>query len=439
MTKARDLANAATALSAVDATELAFVDGVTSAIQTQMDAKAPSSTAVTLTGTQTLTNKTLTNPVIASVVNNTLTTAKGDIISATAASTPAPLAVGNNGETLVADSSTSTGLRYTAGTVQSNPVLNSAFQIWQRGTSNVTTSLAYTADRWQKSTATHYGISRQTTSDTTNLPFIQYCARVQRTAASTSTTVMEITQSVESVNSIPFAGKTVTMSFYARAGANYSPTSNSLTAILYTSTSTDGNVLAGPWANAATPVGGYATLTTTWQRFSFTGTLASNITQFATFFSATPTGTAGANDYYEVTGVQVDIGSVALPFRTYAATIQGELAACMRYYQKSFGYATTPANNSGETAGPLVSPNYIRTGTYEPSVQIVLPVPMRAAATATLYNLYTGTSGQWSDGSTVTANARVLQSGPKTFYADNTDVLMSFTNGNIHYTLDAEL
>jgi hypothetical protein len=75
MTKARDLANAASALSAVSATELGYVDGVTSAIQTQIDAKAPSSTAVTLTGTQTLTNKTLTNPVIASVVNNTLTTA----------------------------------------------------------------------------------------------------------------------------------------------------------------------------------------------------------------------------------------------------------------------------------------------------------------------------------------------------------------------------
>lgn len=40
MTKARDLANAATALSAVTATELGYLDGVTSAIQTQMDAKA---------------------------------------------------------------------------------------------------------------------------------------------------------------------------------------------------------------------------------------------------------------------------------------------------------------------------------------------------------------------------------------------------------------
>jgi hypothetical protein len=50
----------------------------------------------------------------ATAVNPTIIDAKGDIITATAADTPARLAVGNNGETLVADSSTSTGLKYTA-------------------------------------------------------------------------------------------------------------------------------------------------------------------------------------------------------------------------------------------------------------------------------------------------------------------------------------
>ena len=39
MSKARDLANAGTALGAVSATELGYVDGVTSAIQTQIDGK----------------------------------------------------------------------------------------------------------------------------------------------------------------------------------------------------------------------------------------------------------------------------------------------------------------------------------------------------------------------------------------------------------------
>jgi hypothetical protein len=64
MSKARDLANAGTALATVDATELGYLDGVTSAVQTQIDTKAPTSTTATLTGTQTLTNKTLTSPAI---------------------------------------------------------------------------------------------------------------------------------------------------------------------------------------------------------------------------------------------------------------------------------------------------------------------------------------------------------------------------------------
>jgi hypothetical protein len=71
MSKARDLANAGTALTTVSATELGYLDGVSSAVQTQIDAKAASSTAATLTGTQTLTNKTLTAPTI----NNPVTTA----------------------------------------------------------------------------------------------------------------------------------------------------------------------------------------------------------------------------------------------------------------------------------------------------------------------------------------------------------------------------
>ena len=49
MTKARDIASAAPAPSTVSATELGYLDGVTSAIQTQVDTKA-NSTTPTLTG-----------------------------------------------------------------------------------------------------------------------------------------------------------------------------------------------------------------------------------------------------------------------------------------------------------------------------------------------------------------------------------------------------
>jgi len=99
MTKARDLASASIVPAAVSVTELGYIDGVTSAIQTQMNTKADASsagtvtsvtagtglsggtitssgtisinTAVTadLTTAQTLTNKTLTAPIINLTLN----------------------------------------------------------------------------------------------------------------------------------------------------------------------------------------------------------------------------------------------------------------------------------------------------------------------------------------------------------------------------------
>jgi hypothetical protein len=73
-------------------------------------------------------------------------------------------------------------------------------------------------------------------------------------------------------------------------------------------------------------------ITTTWQRYSFTGTMTSSFTQLALVFSYSPTGTSGANDYFEVTGVQLEIGSVPTPFTTNTANPQAELAACQRYF-----------------------------------------------------------------------------------------------------------
>ena len=222
-----------------------------------------------------------------------------------------------------------------------NAVINGGMDIWQRGTTNVTTASVYTADRWQKGTGTHFGVSRQVTGDTTNLPDIQYCARIQRTAASVVTTGMDFAQSFETVNSIPLAGKTVTLSFYARKGANYSATSNTLNAYIYTGTGTDQNIITG-FTGSAVGLSLGTTLTSTWQRFTGSATLTSSGTQFAVYILGTPTGVAGANDYYEITGVQVELGSVATTFSRAGGTIQGELAACQRYYEKSYAQGTDP-------------------------------------------------------------------------------------------------
>jgi len=113
MSKARDIASAAPAPSTVSATELGYVDGVTSAIQTQIDGKQAINANVSTTELGYLDGVTsaVQTQLDAKTIKATLTT-KGDIYAATAASTPDRLAVGANDTVLTADSTAGTGLKW---------------------------------------------------------------------------------------------------------------------------------------------------------------------------------------------------------------------------------------------------------------------------------------------------------------------------------------
>ena len=131
MSKARDLANAGTALTSVDATELGYLDGVTSAVQTQIDSKLATATASStyqaivsgvndteigyLDGVTSAIQTQIDSKIgSASAINPTIVDAKGDVIAATAADTVARLAVGANNTVLTADSAEATGLKWAA-------------------------------------------------------------------------------------------------------------------------------------------------------------------------------------------------------------------------------------------------------------------------------------------------------------------------------------
>jgi hypothetical protein len=309
---------------------------------------------------------------------NSPLTAKGDLFGYS--TTQARVAVGSDGDTLVADSAASTGLRWQPA-VQQNPIINSSFQVAQRGTSiSVSASTSpYTLDRWQLNVGANCAstVSRQNTSDTTNLPFIQYCARVQRNSGQTGTSGMYFAQTLESSNSVPYAGKTVTFSFYARAGANYSPTSNILIAKLVSGTGTDQNIVSG-FTGGVEVIAQNATLTTTWQRFSYTATISSSATQLGCYFQMNPTGTASTNDYFEVTGVQLELGSVATRFQTTGGTLQGELGAAQRYYYRQGGDAIFSRFGQGYA-----------TSTVNVSVTLNQPTTMRVAPTAVDFSTLT--------------------------------------------------
>jgi hypothetical protein len=97
--------------------------------------------------------------------------------------------------------------------------------------------------------------------------------------------------------------------------------------------------------------------TNTWQ-----GTYYSHVTGSNNLVS-----TAGATFY--ITGVQLEISPVATAFSRAGGTLQGELAACMRYYQQ-----INPATTYG-----IMFPNVIASSTTASNNGYVYPVQMRAA------------------------------------------------------------
>jgi len=285
------------------------------------------------------------------ITNSMATTidAKGDIVAGTGADAFARLAVGSNGDTLLADSAAATGLRYQSA-YNDNAVINGAFDIAQRGTSinTAATTFAYTLDRlWVYSNGPSVTTSQQATGDTTNLPNIQFAARCQRQSGQTATLSSVWYNTLETKNSIRFAGQAVTLSFYARKSATYT---GAFGVNLFSGTGTDQSGLGGLTGQATVATSSPA-ITTTWTRYQLTGTVGATATQISVQFdSGTWVGTAGASDYFEITGVQLELGSIATTFkRSGGGNIQQELALCQRYYQKIIP-ATVGASFSGFAA-----------------------------------------------------------------------------------------
>jgi hypothetical protein len=264
-----------------------------------------------------------------------------------------------------------------------NAIINGDFGIWQRGTSSLTgatsTTTGFTSDRWQLyrgSFATNITASRVATSDTTNLANIRYAARVQRTAGDTSTQFVRFLQTLETGTSVPFAGKTITFSVYVRVGANFSATSNAFGLNVNYGTGTDQNFISG--FTGDTSLGTIKTASTTWQRISATVSIPATATQLAVYAGYSPTGTAGAADYFEITGVQLEAGNVATPFTTATGTVQGELAACQRYY-----YRSTPGITNGLFAtGSALTTTDARYAWKLPVTMRIIPTAVDYAAAA---------------------------------------------------------
>ena len=275
-----------------------------------------------------------------------------------------------------------------------NAIINGGFDIWQRGTSGFTgTSYNYGADRWlmvRAGFAAGMTVSRQAAG----LTGFDYCLRLQRSSGNTGTGDINIFQAFESVDSVPFAGKTVTLSFYARAGANYSAPGSVLISTIHRGTGIDqaATNMSYAWTGGVGTVQSN-TITTSWARYTQTFTIPSNATQLGVAFSSGAlAGTAGAADFVEITGVQFEAGAVATPFRRNTPSIQAELAACQRYYEKSYNPEVAPGTNTNNgSVYQGVSSDQYGSATYTINFQVTKRVTPSLAVWST-----PGVAGVWT-------------------------------------------
>ena len=264
-------------------------------------------------------------------IQNAIVDAKGDLIAASAADTPARLAVGSNGETLVADNSTSTGLRY-QGTIAAgrNFVINGGMDVWQRGATGLgTTTGSYTADRWVLGSSSTT-VTRD--ADVPVSPYFNYSLKMVGTGDNS------LIQRVEAVNSTLLAGQTLTFSFYAKRTAG----AGALDVRFYYPTTTD---TYGAITQIGSTVVVSASPSSSWTRYSVTAAIGTNIT---TGLQILINNTGAATTF--ITGAQLELGSVATQFSRAGGNIQGELAACQRYYQRISSNATATLCDFGALA-----------------------------------------------------------------------------------------
>jgi hypothetical protein len=247
-----------------------------------------------------------------------------------------------------------------------NSIINGGMDIWQRGTSVAGTTTVLLADRWNAYRAVAGStFSRQASG----LTGFSYGLRMQRDSGNSATNLLQTLQNYETVNTIPLAGQTVTLSWYAKVGANFSATSSQMFVQVYTGTGTDQNILNG-YTGSTTLLNNTVTITTSYVRYSKTFTIGSTMSEMSIVFGFNPTGTASTNDWLEITGVQLELGSTPTTFsRAGGGGIQGELAACQRYYWQPVLADNLPICNAS---------NYTSTAAYG---TIKLPVTMRIAPT----------------------------------------------------------
>lgn len=297
-----------------------------------------------------------------------------------------------------------------------NAIINGAFEINQRNFSSSTTHAEFCYDRFLQLAAdgtSTFSAQTITPGDITGEPVAaEKSLRLVSTGQTLATARTAFRQLVENVRT--FAGQNVTVSFWAKAASG----TPKVALQAFQNFGSGGSTAVDTYA-------GQVTLSTSWKKYSITFTVPSisgktigsgsnlGLVFWVSAGSSfnTQTGSLGIqSNTFDFWGIQAEAGSVATPFSRAAGTLQGELAACQRYYQRVY----SPGSYGFLHTGGGVQTTKIR-GMFP------LKTTMRSAPSAV------EASGIYADnGATVTApNATVIFSSA----ADAVCMEYQFTSG----------
>jgi hypothetical protein len=280
----------------------------------------------------------------------------------------------NPGEILTA-ADVNTYLVNTTGS--GNAIINGAFEINQRNFTSTTTANTFGFDRWDLFTdgdgTTTYSAQTLAIGSIPGYEATNH-ARIVTSGQTSSSVQSVLRQRIEDVRS--FAGNTITVSFYAKAASGTPKIAVGVRQVFGSGGST-----------GVSSFGGQATLSTSWGKHSITFTvpsisgktigagsfLALNLIVSAGSDLNAGTGSLGIqSNTFDIWGVQLEAGTVATPFKRNANSLQGELAACQRYY---FRPTSLAEGTSYIATGMSVTTSIVY-------FTINFPVPMRVIPTS---------------------------------------------------------
>jgi len=274
-----------------------------------------------------------------------------------------------------------------------NYLINGNFDSWQYGTSQ-TTSVYGSDDRWINinggSTKTH---SRVACTDTERALFnASYFSRTVVTSITGANNQVAKRQAVENVTLL--AGKTVTLSFWAKADGN-----KNIAIRLYQDFGVGGSPSAMVSSNQQ-----LIALTTTWQKKTIvlnipsivgktlgTDGIHTSSTGLKFYFDAGSsvvstegvTGMVQQSGTFDIAQVKLEDGSVATDgWHPYDGEFGGELQACQRYYEVSGTLAYSTYSTAG---GSIKTPIFFKAEKRTtPTVTLLSPAYSNASSATTL-------------------------------------------------------